>query len=103
MTHLFNKTVDVLRVTSTNTALGSTEVVTTHIEDLPCRLQWTSGSERTEVGKSGKVRACNMYCSVVDIVQEDRISYNEKTYEILNIVNLDEADRYLKIELGIFE
>jgi len=103
MTHLFNKTVDVLRVTSTNTALGQSETVTTHIENLPCRLQWASGSERREFGKTGKIKDCSMYCSVVDVTQEDRISYNGKTYEILNIVNADETDKYLKIELGIFE
>lgn len=103
MSCFYNIKVNVIQVTRTNDGLGGTEALTTRISNLPGKWEWTSGTERLIYGKTGKVKEATFFCNVVTIDQNDRITYNGKTYEILNIFNVDERNKYLKIDLGLSE
>jgi len=103
MKHFFRTKVDIISVVSTVIGLGATEVPTTFLSDLPCKWEWATGSEGKIYGKMGKLFAATMYCSIQDITQDMRVTYDGKTYEILNIINVNEIDRYLKIDLGLSE
>lgn len=102
--NLYNKTVDVLRITKTSDGGGSwTEVEVVHIHKLPCRINWLRGSERVMFDKDTWFRDAKLYCAVVDVLVKDRISYNSKTYEIVNVSNPDEMDKYMIVEMRLIE
>lgn len=103
MSCFYRTKVNVIKVTTTNDALGGSETLTTRISNLPGKWQWATGTERLIYGKTGKVKEATFFCSVVTIEQTDRITYAGKTYEILNIFNVDELNKYLKIDLGLAE
>lgn len=104
MTHLFNKKVNVIRVTMVDTLTGEDEVEATHIENLPCRIVQPRGTEEVRSSKIARVVDFNLYCAVVDITKSDRIVYGSETYEVLNIKPIQEGSAsFLKIALGFVE
>lgn len=104
ITDLYNATVDVLRITRTSDGMGgSTEVEVVHINDLPCRINWSRGSERIMFGKDSWFRDAKMYCGIVDIQTKERILYDSKTYEVVNVSNVDNMDRFLTVEMRLVE
>ncbi len=102
--NLYNKTVNVLRITKTSADDGSwTEAEVVHIYQLPCRINWLRGSERVMFSKDTWFRDAKVYCAVVDILNKDRISYDSKTYEVVNVSNPDEMNKYMIVEMRLIE
>lgn len=102
ITGLYNKTVDVMRITKTSDGMGGwTEAEVVHIDNLPCRINWLRGSERVQFDKDTYFRDAKLYCAVVDITNKDRIVYDGITYEVVNVSNPDNMDRYLIVEMKL--
>ena len=95
----YNKKVDVLRITSTATSMGISEVVNVLHNNLPCRINWKQGSQRILFDKDSYFRDAVMYCRIVDITTNDRVRFNSVVYEIVDVANDDESNRQLKITL----
>ncbi len=101
---MFNKTVDVLRITRTTDSMGgATEVEVILHNDLKCRINWSRGEERVMFDKDTWYRDAKLYCNVVAIQTKDRILYQSKVYEVKNVSNVDEADEYLIVEMRLIE
>ena len=104
ITDLYNVTVDVLRITRTSDSMGgATETEVVHINDLPCRINWSRGSERVMFDKDTWFRDAKLYCAVVDIQTKDRIVYDSKTYEVVNVSNPDNMGKYLIVEMRLVQ
>ncbi len=101
---LYNVTVDVLRITRTSDSMGGfTEVEVILHNDLPCRINWVRGSEKIIFDKNNWFRDAKLYCSVVDIDVKDRIRYDSKTYEVVNVSNPDNMNKFLTVEMRLIE
>ncbi len=99
-----NKKVNVIRIIKTAGALGGwTEVNNVLHNNLPCRLNWKKGSEKIFFAKNTYFRDARMFCRVVDIDVKDRVVYNGKTYEVVDVGNVDESGRYLTLDLKLIE
>ena len=104
LTGLFNKKVNILRVTKTAGALGGfTEVkIVLHL-NLPCRINWKKGQEKIFSSKGTYFRDAKLYCKVVDITELDIIQYNGTEYEIVDVSNVDELGKYLVLDFKLIK
>jgi len=99
-----NVKVNVFRIIKTTDALGGwTEVRNVLHNNLPCRINWKRGSEKIFFEKNTYFRDAKMFCRIVDINIEDEVQYNNKTYEVVDIVNVDVSDRYMSVDLKLIE
>lgn len=99
----FNKKVNVVRVTQTpGIGESGTETESTAIANLPCRIVQAKGNEEIKFGGVVHVVNLKLYCAIVDILQEDRITYAGDTYEVLNIKPVEHASQsFYKVSLGL--
>lgn len=95
--------VNILRITNTTSAMGQTEVPNVLYRNLPCRINWKRGSEKIFFGKETYFRDAKLFCRVVDIITKDRIQYGNKTYQIVDVANADESNRFLALDLKLIE
>ena len=99
-----NSKVNVIRITKTAGALGGwTEVEAVLHSNLPCRINWKRGSEKIFFAKDTYFRDAKLYCKVVDVTVEDKVQYNSRTYDIVDVNNVDEAGRFLVLDLKLVE
>jgi len=89
---IYNITVDVIRKALTNTALGTTEVPSVIVNDMPCSIKWRTGSKKMTFNKKTYHIDAVLNCRVptgVTILTSDIIQYNGFDYNIafLNDVN----------------
>ncbi|KKM88784.1 hypothetical protein LCGC14_1255310 [marine sediment metagenome] len=104
ITNLFNTTVDVIRITRASDSMGGwTETEVVLHNNLKCRINWSKGEEKVQFDKDTWYRDAKLYCSVVNIQTRDRIIHKSKTYEVKNVSNVDEADKYLIVEMRLIE
>lgn len=100
---LLNKKVNILRITSTTGAMGQTEVSNVLHRDLPCRINWKTGSKRIFFNKETYFRDARLYCSVIDVTVKDRVQYGTRTYQIVDVADVDEAGRLMTLDLKLVE
>lgn len=104
ITNLFNVTIDIVRMVRTSDSMGGwTEVEVVLHNNLKCRINWSKGEEKIQFDKDTWYRDAKVYCSVVDIQTRDRMKYKNETYEIKNVSNVDEADKYLILEVRLIK
>ncbi len=99
---IYNITVDVIRVTKATTARGQTETPVTIVNDMPCHIKWTSGRERMMFHKETHFLDAVLHCRVpagVTIVVTDKIIYNSKYYEIVDLYDLNNLGKLLVITI----
>lgn len=99
----YNAKVDILRITSTPGAMGQTEVANVLHNNLPCRINWKSGSQRIQFDKDTYYRDGVLYCRVVDITTKDRVQYSSTIYQIVDVSNVDERSKFLVITIKLVE
>jgi len=98
-----NAKVNILRITSTTSAMGETETENVLHTNLPCRINWKRGSEKIFFAKNSYFRDGKLFCRVVDITGKDRVQYKSKVYQIVDVNNVDESDRLLVLDIRIIE
>jgi len=102
----FNSKVDVIRIVKTTNpgGLGGwVEVKNVLLNKLPCRILWKRGSEIIFFCKSTYFRDAKMFCRIADIDVKDRVKYNGKTYEVVDVANIDESSRLMTLDLKLIE
>ncbi len=98
-----NSKINILRVISTPGAFGQTEVSNVLHNNLPCRINWKTGSDRILFDKDTYFRDGVLWCRVVDVTRTDRVQHNDKVYEIVDMENVSEKSQHLKITIKIVE
>ena len=99
-----NIKVNVIRTTKTAGALGGwTEVENVLHHNLPCRINWKRGSEKIYTDKNTYFRDAKLFCKVVDIGVKDQIEYNGKTYEVVDVSDIDEKGSYMTLDLKLIQ
>lgn len=101
---LFNRKVNVLRPVSTDDDFGSQiqviGITTINLYQLPCRINESGFGVTGKVfGRKGLPCTHDMFCGVVDIVEDDRVDDGSRVYEVLNVTNWN--NKFLKIRLGL--
>jgi head-tail adaptor len=102
----FNTKVNILRVTKTTNpgGLGGyTEAENVLHENLPCRINWKKGSEKIWTDKNTYFRDARLYCRVVDMTTKDKLQYNDTIYDIVDVNNVDEADRFIAVDFKLIQ
>lgn len=107
MKHLYNSKITVQEVARTKDGSGTwTETWSdvTGLADIPCRINWLTGSiSRGETMVGGKVewiRDGKVYLDYYPtITTEMRIVYNSTNYNIVNLANVDEKDQYMVLNI----
>jgi len=99
-----NVKVNVFRIIKTTDALGGwTEVRNVLHNNLPCRINWKRGNEKLFFAKNTYFRDAKMFCRVVDIAVKDEVQYNGKIYEVVDVADVDNSDRYMSVDLKLIE
>jgi len=100
----FNSKVNVLRIQRTSDGMGGwTEAETVLHNNLPCRIAWSKGYEKIQFSKDTHYCDAKLFCRVVDVTTKDRIEYDSKKYEIVDVVNPDNKNKRLTLSLKLIE
>lgn len=106
MKNLFKSKFTMQNCVRTQDAHGTwTEVWTnvTGLIDTPCRLNWLKGISRGESIINGKVewvRDAKLYTSYsTGIKIDDRLVYNSENYNVINIADFDEINKYMTLDI----
>jgi head-tail adaptor len=102
--HLYNSLINIYRITRNSDAYGSwIETETKLHSNLKCRINWKSGREKIWGEKNTYFRDGRLYCGVVDITVKDRIEYSGKKYEVVEVNNVDNLNKFLTIDFKLIE
>lgn len=99
---VYNLTVNVVRMTKTNTALGVAETPVTIVTSLLCSIKWLSGKESVKFNKDTHTLDGVLSCRVpagVTVVNTDKIYYNSVYYEITNVEDINNLGVLLQISI----
>ncbi len=100
---VYNCLVNIIRATKANTALGTSESEVTLHTNLQCTIKWKRGRERILFNKTTHDLDAIMRCRKVDITVNDRVVYQGKTYEIVDLYDYNNLGRLLVIALRKLE
>ena len=104
MDHLFISKVDVVRPTKVSDGKGGfNESRTTTYANLPCRINWSRGQEKIMIGRETYFRDAKLYCRVITLEVDDIIVYNGIDYDIVNYGNVDNAGKYMILDIKLIE
>jgi len=104
MRHLFNSKIDFQESTVVKDDYGSETITWTDISGLisvGARINWFSGVARGETFVNGRIewardaKIYTGYSSGISI--DDRLVYNSKNYDIINIEDFDEMNKYMTL------
>ena len=99
---MYNLVVNVIRMTRVNSSEGMSETPETIVNLMPCHIQWLSGREKLLFNKETHLLDAVLHCRYpvgVTILHSDKIIYNEETYEIADIVNVNNLNALLRISI----
>lgn len=106
MRNLFNKKIDFQSCTVTKDDYASETKTWADIDnetDIACRINWFTGIRRREYINNGKLewqRDGVVYCGYsTGITMADRMVYDSKNYDIVNIADFDEMKKYMNINI----
>jgi head-tail adaptor len=99
---LYNVKVNIKKITKASDGMGGfTEAKAVLHKNLPCRINWSSGNERVQFDKNTYYRDAKLFCDIVDITEEDVVVYDGIEYEIVNINNVDNLNKFLTIDIKL--
>lgn len=98
----YKSKINILRVSRASDGMGGwTKVSAMLHENIPCRINWKKGTEKIFFDKNSHFRDAVVYCNGLDVTNQDIVEYNGTKYEIVNVANPDEVNRYLVIEIRL--
>jgi head-tail adaptor len=65
--------------------------------DVPARIRWTTGREAIQFAQKQYLRDAVIRTDVIDVEVVDRVRYKGELFEIVDVTNPGEMDRFLKI------
>ena len=100
----YNAKVNILRIQRTSDSMGGwDEALHVLHNNLPCRIVWTKGIEKIQFQKDTHYSDANLFCRIIDVTVKDRVVYDSKTYEIVDVSNPDNKSRGLTLNLRLIE
>jgi len=99
---VYNLTANVVRMTKVNGAFGPAETPVNIVLSMPCSINWLSGKEKILFNKETHVLDGVLSCRVpagVTIVVTDKIYYDSKYYEILDVKDVNNLGALLQIAI----
>lgn len=104
MKHLFNSKVDIVRISKAKDSMGGySEAEGVIHANVPCRINWSRGSERIQFDKNTYYRDAKLFCGIIDVTIKDRIKYDGVSYEIVDVSNVDNTNRYLTLDIRLIQ
>jgi len=70
-------------------------------QNLPCRINWSKGSEKIQFDKNTYYRDGKLYCRPIEVTVKERVKYNGATYSIIDSNNVDNMNRYLVMDIKL--
>jgi len=99
-----NSKVNILRIAKASNGMGGwTEAENVSHNNLPCRIVWKKGSEKIQFSKDTHYRDAKLFCRIVDVTTRDRVVYESKKYEIVDVSNPDNKNKRLVLDLKLIE
>lgn len=68
-----------------------------HIENLPCKIQWSAGQELVIRDRVTSKWDAMIFCAIRDITVKDRMQYDSEVYDIVSAIK--PANRFMKIAI----
>lgn len=99
MNHLFNAKCTIKGFISPEASGTYSQTPYDKHTNVPCRIKWSQGQEKVMFGKDNWFRDAKVYCPVLDITVEDRLVYNAQEYDIVDVANPGEADRFMVLQI----
>lgn len=106
MKTFYNKKMTIQEVTLVPDGYGGYTESWTNVSglvDCPCRFNWLLGFARGERFVDGKIewtRDAKVYCRYYDtITTEMRLVYDSENYDIINLANVSEKDKFMILVL----
>jgi len=97
---VYNVTVNVIYVKKSISGTGhAEETEETRITNMPCTIQWKSGNEKILFNKETHYLDAVMRCRKTDILVTDRIRYDGKDYDIVDLFDFRNLNKLLVIAL----
>lgn len=102
---LYNVQGDILRIVRTTDSMGGfTEVETVLHNNWKCRINWSRGTERIQFNKDTYYRDAKVYGSILSgVTTGDRFKYDGTVYEIVNVTNPDNMNKYMVLEIRLVD
>ena len=103
---VYNVLVDVLRPVRVQTSTGAAENLEVIASNISGHIKWKSGNEKILFDKTTHLLDATLKCRVipgVTIATTDRIRYNGDTFEIVDVVNVNNLGQLLSIDLRKIE
>lgn len=98
----YNLIVDVVRMTKVRSPEGMSEESVTIVNQMPCGIIWLSGKEKILFNKETHVLDGILSCrkpAGVTITNSDKFFYNEETYEITDVEDVNNLGVLLRISI----
>lgn len=99
---IYNVTVGVERVTTVTTSTGKQELLVSLATNWPGAIKWKSGKEKVMFDKDTYFQDAVLTIRVipgVTVITKDRIVFDDNTYEIVDIVDINNLGRRLSIAI----
>ncbi len=99
---VYNISCNVIRDTKVNSSEGQSVTPVIIVTAMPCHIKWLSGREQVLFNKQTHVLDAILHCRVpagVTIVNTDRIYYNGKYYNIVDVRDFRNLGVLLEIAL----
>lgn len=99
---IYNVVVDVVRPVSVTTSAGQEESTTALATNWMCAIIWKIGREKVLFDKTSHLLDAVMTCRVipgVTVLRSDRVIHNDVSYDIVDVIDINNLGRRLKIVL----
>lgn len=100
--NIYNVIVDVVRPVSEITSTGREEELETLAENWLCSIKWKSGKEKILFDKTSHLLDAELICRVIPgetVKRSDQIIHNDISYDIVDVIDINNLGRRLKIVL----
>ena len=99
---IYNVVVDIVRPVKVRTSTGPAESELVLAGGIAAHIKWRRGGEKVMFDKDTHLLDATLHCRVIagtTIKTTDRVKYNGDTYEIVDVVNVNNLNRLLSIDL----
>ncbi len=95
---LADKTVSILRLSTTTTDTGAYEETFAVWKTWQVRIQPLTAAEMIKLGREATDIGIKLYGVPVGLEEPDRILYGDRTFEVVGVRNIDEQDRLSTVD-----
>lgn len=95
----FNEKIDVTRGVETTDSDGITDPQWNfHLENVPCKIRWSTGAELMVEGRITSSRDAVITCALLDVKVKDRVQFEDELYDIVSVTKPGNRFMQLKVK-----